>query len=123
MHDAHHPQYHHLRVILNQLQDHLRESDVDVPNIEGHSSNFMGKQRLMRRLALEMDAAKRAEGGEGGFTVCEVGFNAGHSTLLWLTAGATKVLSFELGQVSVRLANSRLFTANDSQRLLRLCAV
>jgi hypothetical protein len=31
-------------------------------------------------------------------TVCEIGFNAGHSTLLWLASGAKRVLSFELGQ-------------------------
>ena len=30
--------------------------------------------------------------------MCEVGFNAGFSSLVWLSAGAGRVHSFELGQ-------------------------
>ena len=29
--------------------------------------------------------------------VCEIGFNAGHSALIWLAAGATRVTAFDLG--------------------------
>jgi hypothetical protein len=74
---------------VRQLQLHMGASGVQMRGVEGSTSAFLGKLRLMRKLALEYGT---------GATVCEVGFNAGHSALLWLTAGARRVLSFELGQ-------------------------
>lgn len=44
--------------------------------------------QLERYLALASEPTVR--------TVCEVGFNAGHSALLWLVAGARRVESFDL---------------------------
>jgi hypothetical protein len=56
--------------------------------VEGKSSTYLDKVRLMKRLAQHEEVD----------TVCEIGFNAGHSALLWLASGVRRVLSFELGQ-------------------------
>jgi hypothetical protein len=71
-----------------ELDDHLRDEGVDMQGVEGKSFTYLEKLRLMRRLVLHPLVE----------TVCEVGFNAGHSALLWLSGGARRVLSFELGQ-------------------------
>mmetsp|Transcript_25143 Transcript_25143/g.50124 ORF Transcript_25143/g.50124 Transcript_25143/m.50124 type:complete len:223 (+) Transcript_25143:888-1556(+) len=70
------------------LDEHLRAEGVDMKSVEGKSFTYLDKIRLMQRLVHH----------QGVETVCEVGFNAGHSALLWLSSGARKVLSFELGQ-------------------------
>jgi hypothetical protein len=72
----------------SELDDFLRSEDVDMRSVEGRSFTYIEKLRLMRRLALH-DSVE---------TVCEIGFNTGHSALLWLASGAQQVLSFELGQ-------------------------
>lgn len=69
------------------LERHLVARGDDVSKIEGNCKDFLVKIRLMRQFALQL----------GKETVCEVGFNAGHSALLWLTAGARRVISFDIG--------------------------
>mmetsp|Transcript_5926 Transcript_5926/g.9963 ORF Transcript_5926/g.9963 Transcript_5926/m.9963 type:complete len:386 (-) Transcript_5926:163-1320(-) len=81
-------QLHHYLTIYNELFRHLEEQGVDMMEIEGGTFRFLGKLRLMRQLALAVGAG----------TVCEVGFNTGASSLLWLTAGAPRVISFDLGE-------------------------
>eukprot|EP00439_Symbiodinium_sp_Y106_P073058 s2900_g13.t1 len=55
--------------------------------IEGHTNMVPEAIEVMNGLAA----------GEGVKTICEVGFNAGHSALRWLTHSSAKVLSFDLG--------------------------
>ncbi|ELU16831.1 hypothetical protein CAPTEDRAFT_196905 [Capitella teleta] len=56
--------------------------------LEGHSGQVMEQQMVYVKLA-QLPFVK---------TICETGFNAGHSTLIWLTAkNGTKVYSFDLG--------------------------
>mmetsp|Transcript_35426 Transcript_35426/g.79934 ORF Transcript_35426/g.79934 Transcript_35426/m.79934 type:complete len:380 (+) Transcript_35426:76-1215(+) len=81
-------QLHQLISVANRLHIYLETQGVNLKSVEGGTVNFVEKLRLMRRLVL----------APGVNTVCEVGFNAGSSTLLWLTAGARRVHSFELGQ-------------------------
>ena len=81
-------QLHQYKSACSQLHSYLGSKGVLLPQMEGSTSSFLEKLRLLRRLALEV---------KGG-TVCEVGFNAGHSSLMWLTAGVSRVISFELGQ-------------------------
>lgn len=72
---------------VSELDDYLRNLGVDMKNMEGRTSTHLEKLRVMRRIALN----------PGVDTVCEVGFNGGHSALLFLSAGARRVISFELG--------------------------
>ena len=54
--------------------------------IEGHTANYIRKLRLIRAVAAL----------PGVRTVCEVGFNAGHSSLAWLSASDdTSVFAFD----------------------------
>ena len=78
---------HYVQAAL-ELDQHLRDSGVEMQAVEGKSLTFLNKLRMMRNSVLR----------PGMETVCEIGFNAGHSSLLWLTGGARRVLSFELGQ-------------------------
>ncbi|GMH63304.1 hypothetical protein TL16_g03677 [Triparma laevis f. inornata] len=71
-----------------KLDLHLKSSGVDMPSVEGKSFTYLEKIKLMQKLVHHPQVE----------TICEVGFNAGHGTLLWLASGAKKVLSFELGQ-------------------------
>lgn len=57
---------------------HLREvlMDHNVVGIEGHSGQLLQQQMFYWHLATDPSVK----------TVCEIGFNAGHSALLWLSA-------------------------------------
>jgi hypothetical protein len=91
-------QVYHYKLALRQLMRHLDASPgVSTASIEGSTSSFLGKVRLMQAVAHKAWGMNTESGSR---TVCEVGFNAGHSALLWLLAGATRVISFELGQYS-----------------------
>ncbi|GMI44597.1 hypothetical protein TrCOL_g6457 [Triparma columacea] len=74
--------------LSTELDDHLKAEGVNMTAVEGKSHTYLDKVRLMKRLAQHEEV----------YTVCEVGFNAGHSALLWLASGVRRVLSFELGQ-------------------------
>lgn len=101
-------QVYHYKVALRQLMRHLDGTPgVNTASIEGSTSSFLGKVRLMQAVAHRAwadnnrESRSRSSSGSGSDrTVCEVGFNAGHSALLWLLSGATRVVSFELGQYS-----------------------
>ncbi|ELT91639.1 hypothetical protein CAPTEDRAFT_212548 [Capitella teleta] len=57
-------------------------------SLEGHSGQIFEQQMVYVKLA-QLPFVK---------TICETGFNAGHSTLIWLAAkNGTKVYSFDLG--------------------------
>ncbi|ELT90606.1 hypothetical protein CAPTEDRAFT_191993 [Capitella teleta] len=56
--------------------------------LEGHSGQFQEQQMVYVKLA-QLSFVQ---------TICETGFNAGHSTLIWLASkNSTKVFSFDLG--------------------------
>jgi len=88
---------------LQELQEHLDDSHT--PVFEGSTSSFLDKVRFLQA-TVHRDWAPLKDAGDDDddsslsfppTTVCEVGFNAGHSALLWLMAGAARVVSFELG--------------------------
>jgi len=56
--------------------------------IEGHTGMVPAAMELMNSLAED----------PGVRTICEVGFNAGHSSLRWLLHSQARVISFDLGQ-------------------------
>jgi predicted O-methyltransferase YrrM len=95
--EAHVLQY---KSALHELTEHLKERGVDTAAMEGSTSMFLEKVRFMQATALREFTADDHGKSSSEKTVCEVGFNAGHSALLWLLAGATRVVSFELGQHS-----------------------
>jgi hypothetical protein len=84
------------------LDEHLRAESVDMKSVEGKSFTYLDKIRLMQRLVHHQEVE----------TVCEIGFNAGHSALLWLTSGARKVLSFEVRSARAKRAKEVLECAS-----------
>jgi hypothetical protein len=85
------------KAALQELTQYLGAYNASI--IEGSTSSFLEKVRFMQATVLRDWAANdRGSRNSSHKTVCEVGFNAGHSALLWLLAGATRVISFELGQ-------------------------
>ena len=88
--DFYKPNYHEHR---RQLEAKLKRiTDAEIGNkgngIEGHS----GKYRYLSRLYHWLASRPWVN------TVCETGFNAGHSTLQWLTGSDhAKVYSFDIG--------------------------
>jgi hypothetical protein len=73
--------------LVSELQLWLASAGIFVGGLEGNVARFPRKVRLMRALA----ALDRVD------NVCEIGFNAGHSALAWLTAKSTvSVVSFDL---------------------------
>ncbi|CAN0034459.1 unnamed protein product, partial [Heterosigma akashiwo] len=57
--------------------------------IEGHSGQYPGKIKVFQRLVQEYRSMS---------TVCEIGFNAGHSAMAFLAASSRiRVVSFDLG--------------------------
>jgi hypothetical protein len=78
-------QLHHYLTAVGVLQEYLKSQGY--PNWEGGTTAFLGKLRMMRELMFK----------PGMDTVCEIGFNNGASTLMWLISGAKKVLSFDIG--------------------------
>lgn len=66
--------------------EHLQS--LNAQEIEGHSQEFQGEQKAYWKIASLPFV----------HTICETGFNAGHSTLIWLMVKEdTKVYSFDLG--------------------------
>ena len=66
--------------------------------LEGHVAKYPWKLSALASAASVALARARAA-GLGGITVCEVGFNMGHSALNFLLADpAVSVLSFDLGE-------------------------
>jgi len=88
------------KLALQELTYHLKRSGINTVAIEGSTSAFLEKVRLMQSIAHRTWATKHSSqrSSSSRKTVCEVGFNAGHSALLWLLGGADRVISFELGQ-------------------------
>ena len=72
--------YHFINVANVALLGHMRRSGVDLDTVEGGSHSFPAKLRQLRRIAL----AQHVD------TACEIGFNLGMSTLLWLTSGVRR---------------------------------
>jgi hypothetical protein len=85
------------KIVVVELINHLNASGINTVAIEGSTSAFLEKIRLMQTTAHRAWAAEDGKPSKSQKTVCEVGFNAGHSALLWLLTGATRVISFELG--------------------------
>jgi len=86
------------KAAVAELMEYLHFCGVDTTKIEGSTSSFLEKVRFMQAAALGNWPANNHINNSFHKIVCEVGFNAGHSALLWLLAGATRVISFELGQ-------------------------
>ncbi|CAM9845751.1 unnamed protein product, partial [Discosporangium mesarthrocarpum] len=76
--------------MVRLLEDHLARVNPNF-EFEGHTGGNPEKVWSLGSLA--------REGGEHVQTVCEIGFNAGHSALNWLlnTGPDTKVVAFDLG--------------------------
>ncbi|GMI30834.1 hypothetical protein TrCOL_g12536 [Triparma columacea] len=69
------------------LHDYLSSLGVQIEEVEGHTGWYYSKLRLLSSVYV------------GAGTVCEVGFNAGHSALNALMAREdSRVLSFDLGE-------------------------
>ena len=74
---------------VNHLNRHLVDRGVDMSIIEGGTSFFLNLLLRKRELVTKYKETT---------TVCETGFNLGHSSLLWLqTNPRVKVFSFDLG--------------------------
>jgi len=74
---------------VNHLNRHLVELGVDMSVVEGGTSFFLNLLHRKRDLVTKYQETT---------TVCETGFNLGHSSLLWLQANPrVKVISFDLG--------------------------
>jgi len=86
------------KMVLKELNAHLQANGIDIATLEGSTSSFLGSVRFMQATALRDWNTNKGSQISPGKTVCEVGFNAGHSALLWLLAGVTRVISFELGK-------------------------
>lgn len=76
-----------------KIWNHLKSVGIKVNQAEGRSESFLEKIRLIVRLVQQLNVMHPT-----GSTVCEVGFNMGHSALYWLIVGASRVLSFDLGE-------------------------
>lgn len=73
------------------LEAHLVANDVPTSLMEGHTGNHHAKVRFLRSV---LDSAPPNP------TVCEVGFNAGHSSLNFLTARPdARVFAFDVGNM------------------------
>uniref|UniRef100_A0A7S3Y0A8 Methyltransferase domain-containing protein n=1 Tax=Heterosigma akashiwo TaxID=2829 RepID=A0A7S3Y0A8_HETAK len=72
------------------LSDYLLCWGIDLTRgIEGHSGQYPGKIKVFQRLVQEYRSMS---------TVCEIGFNAGHSAMAFLAASSRiRVVSFDLG--------------------------
>ena len=84
-------QYAYLAIALERaLYANLEWSDSVVNHLEGHTG----------RCPQCVEALQRVGGAHGSEPIiCEVGFNAGHSALFWLTsAPRSRVFSFDLGE-------------------------
>ena len=69
------------------LNSFLKNNNIQ--DVEGHSGSYIPQTAMYLKLA-SLPFVK---------TICETGFNAGHSTLVWLTAqNNTNVYSFDLGE-------------------------
>jgi len=94
--EAHVVQY---KAALVELMAHLDAHNT--PVFEGSTSSFLDKVRFLQATVHRDWTSPRDGAGSQKLappkTVCEVGFNAGHSSLMWLMAGADRVVSFELG--------------------------
>ena len=78
--------YHSMK---EEFLSHLRMlANMKMPVAEGHTGNYPEQFRAYYALANSSHTQ----------TICETGFNAGHSTFQWLTGSTTaKVYSFDLG--------------------------
>jgi FkbM family methyltransferase len=93
---------HHAVALERTLHAEMRWTDAVVNHFEGHTGRCPACIAALQRVAAEHVGAMRRGPGEGErerVTVCEVGFNAGHSALFWLAAdAAVNVVSFDLGK-------------------------
>ncbi|CAM9243873.1 unnamed protein product [Ectocarpus sp. 12 AP-2014] len=78
-------------IMSQRLTAYLRSVSPSY-NFEGHTGGFPQKVEALG--ALSRDGGDRVE------KICEVGFNAGHSSLNWLLHShpSTKILAFDLGE-------------------------
>ena len=80
--------HHYYSDAIGALQAHLERDGHDLRAMEGHTGAWFRKVRAIRRLASR----------PGVRTVVEIGFNAGHSALNFLTSsGSLRVVAFDLG--------------------------
>ncbi|KAH8093340.1 phytanoyl-CoA dioxygenase [Aureococcus anophagefferens] len=69
------------------LERHLRSRGVDFDVLEGHTGTYHEKVAVLQRVL---------DGAPANPTVCEIGFNAGHSALNWLAARPdSRVFAFD----------------------------
>jgi precorrin-6B methylase 2 len=74
--------------LFGDLGDYLAEKGTKPEDIEGHSGFYLEKSKLMHSLAADNRVS----------TICEIGFNAGHSALGWLVANPNAfVFAFDIG--------------------------
>ena len=73
------------------LERHLRSRGVDFDVLEGHTGTYHEKVAVLQRVL---------DGAPADPTVCEIGFNAGHSALNWLAARPdSRVFAFDVGNM------------------------
>mmetsp|Transcript_36241 Transcript_36241/g.71793 ORF Transcript_36241/g.71793 Transcript_36241/m.71793 type:complete len:384 (+) Transcript_36241:172-1323(+) len=71
---------------VGQLQAHLESKGHNLDGVEGHTASWLRKAAAMRRLGSRPEVE----------TVLEIGFNAGHSALNWLTSNPRlRVVAFD----------------------------
>ena len=74
-----------------------REGEVSY--VEGGTNFYPFKLRPLQNLLRGVLDGKGEEGGKGAVTVCEIGYNLGHSSLLWLMEDErVRVKAFDLGE-------------------------
>lgn len=89
---------------MSELSRYLKDNDVDLINIEGHSQQIGAQRRDL------IEIVRNAK------NVLEIGFNAGHSSEIFLENSSANVFSFDIGDHNYVLLGKRNLDSRFPER-------